>query len=898
MAYNDYADYLNTRDAAKTRQMRMGIYGPEYFDPTTLQWQSAKSTSAAPIAAGVGPLPLPANGLQRVPLAPSAPVTPIAQSSPNLGARPIAGPMILQQQPNLVQRPVPNLLVRPPETQSGPPSVNSLQRPANQITRPAVIDVQSNADNINSNPQTPEEYARYYNSFAPSTRSYMRAPEGVTAAQLAASAQVNSQFAPGPSTTPPQAQNQLTRGLGFADGGPIEGPGGPRDDNLVIRASSGEVVVPADVVRAKGTDFFEKLKENVRTKDREREQAQRSPMSLGFADGGYVDDYGQPMPTDLPASASPGLEALPPEGASAAAPMATQAPAPVTDLSTQAPSAPVAAPAKSSGLGLADFKSARSTDDQEYLKNLPTAQKIGLMLQSFSAGVNGGGNPIDALLDNKRKRETEFRAELGTTIKTIHEGMLLVKQMPPGKARDALIEQISRASQGSAGEVKAALLSVGTQQEDAVKQSVSMLENPAAQKYVVDAAGGDPEKARALLKDKDFMDRVEKRFDAAVMPTLTSKMRVISQSLAKVAGQVKDAAGNPVFTMADLREQNAKLPPQFQLTDGELGAANRNQAALTVYGLKTDKTLQDEQSAGGRIGAQYHSEAAKARADYAAGRITLDDLNTVLKGKENKVIIQNQVIDKNSKAAAGESGYTPEQIDKMAREAMKDKSVLFNIGRGAQGARDLQAINKRMADIMIEEGGAGTASQRATFAADRKSLDKIIPQLDAVTAFSNNAIQQGEVLKGLAQKVDTTGVPVIERWIRAGRVAVKGDPDVSEFNAQLQLYRTEAAKIITNPNLTSQLTDTARKEVQHFLDGNASATQIIRVVDRLKSDFGIRHSTLQDQVDVIKGRMGGVKAAPSADAPPTGIPAGSKAVGYSKEGKRVWQDPTGKKWVE
>jgi hypothetical protein len=56
----------------------------------------------------------------------------------------------------------------------------------------------------------------------------------------------------------------------FADGGQIVGPGTGTSDSIPgvnasngqpVRVSNGEYIVPADVVRAKGTEFFDKLLE-------------------------------------------------------------------------------------------------------------------------------------------------------------------------------------------------------------------------------------------------------------------------------------------------------------------------------------------------------------------------------------------------------------------------------------------------------------------------------------------------------------------------------------------------------------------------------------------------------------------------------------------------------------
>ena len=55
------------------------------------------------------------------------------------------------------------------------------------------------------------------------------------------------------------------RGLRMANGGEVEGPGGPVDDRVPAMLSHGEYVIPADVVQAKGIEFFDKLKDKYHT---------------------------------------------------------------------------------------------------------------------------------------------------------------------------------------------------------------------------------------------------------------------------------------------------------------------------------------------------------------------------------------------------------------------------------------------------------------------------------------------------------------------------------------------------------------------------------------------------------------------------------------------------------
>lgn len=75
------------------------------------------------------------------------------------------------------------------------------------------------------------------------------------------------------------------RAPGFASGGYISGPGGPRSDSILARLSNGEFVMPAHVVRRFGVDFMEAL---------------RSGRLPKFASGGLVNNLRVPsVPSPL-----------------------------------------------------------------------------------------------------------------------------------------------------------------------------------------------------------------------------------------------------------------------------------------------------------------------------------------------------------------------------------------------------------------------------------------------------------------------------------------------------------------------------------------------------------------------------------------------------------------------
>ena len=230
----------------------------------------------------------------------------------------------------------------------------------------------------------------------------------------------------------------------------------------------------------------------------------------------------------------------------------------------------------------------------------------------------------------------------------------------------------------------------------------------------------------------------------------------------------------------------------------------------------------------------------------------------------------------------------PEAVKDLAIQSLYDPMSLSGYRRDPKMMA--QIANQRV-KLMKESGvtSEDVVAGRAGFKADTASLNKITPQYDAITAFEKTAIRNGKILITLADKVDTTGVPALERWIRAGRKELAGDPDVAKLNAQMNLYRAEAARILTQPNLSGILTDTARKEMEEVLQNSATAQQVRETVGLLERDFLNRKETLEEQIGAIRTRMrsraspGGADAvvSPSNQPAPAAVPVAPKVRKYN-----------------
>ena len=208
---------------------------------------------------------------------------------------------------------------------------------------------------------------------------------------------------------------------------------------------------------------------------------------------------------------------------------------------------------------------------------------------------------------------------------------------------------------------------------------------------------------------------------------------------------------------------------------------------------------------------------------------------------------------------------TPEQIQEFIRSGKAGRSpaaiALLKYMEENPGATsdDISKFNAKLATDKI----SGSAEAKA----ESSSLTQLVQGKNALEAFEKTAIGNLDQLLSLARKVDMTGVPAIERWVRAGRQAT-GDPDVAAFNSQWTVVVPELARIITQPRLVGQLTDTARHEVQEALPKAANVKQLEAISGVLRGDIDRRNKSLDDQIAKVRGKLGGkTQEAPAPAAP-------------------------------
>jgi hypothetical protein len=160
---------------------------------------------------------------------------------------------------------------------------------------------------------------------------------------------------------------------------------------------------------------------------------------------------------------------------------------------------------------------------------------------------------------------------------------------------------------------------------------------------------------------------------------------------------------------------------------------------------------------------------------------------------------------------------------------------------GAKGQIIRDQINQAKAKYLRDAGVTEPEilRQQAIAKGQIKSISDLVGMQNAVSAYETVARANGDRFLDLAAKVNKTNVPLVNSTVRLAKLAT-GDPDAAEMMQVLQNYQTEVARIIANPRLVGQLTDTARAEVQKIIPANLTLGQATRIINRLNLEFDIR----------------------------------------------------------
>jgi hypothetical protein len=381
---------------------------------------------------------------------------------------------------------------------------------------------------------------------------------------------------------------------------------------------------------------------------------------------------------------------------------------------------------------------------------------------------------------------------------------------------------------------------------------------------------GDADKAAQEAKEKRAAaDSAEADYFgtlASGVKSWASRGPDAMMNAAQMALQHAKDNGHDVSQVAGMLQRNPQALPQIldsliqaspkqrELLKGETEAATGAQRLALEAPKLTAEGQIAQAVAANTVGGLTPAQQSEAAARVATQRVEQGRLN-------EDVRYHNLMVEA--------SNLSPQAVDKSA-EMFATTGQLPQLGMGQAAARMRSAIINRATQLYPS---VQFATSKAAYQANSDSLKNITKTLDTLSAFENTAGKNLDQFLALASKVPDTGVPWINRPIRAAAKDIGGSENQAAFEAARDVALREIARVTNDPKLSGVLSDSARQEVQGLSPTTATFAQIKRVATVLKQDMANVHSSLSDQQKAIQDRI----APPATSAASSAAPAASPA---------------------
>lgn len=218
-------------------------------------------------------------------------------------------------------------------------------------------------------------------------------------------------------------------------------------------------------------------------------------------------------------------------------------------------------------------------------------------------------------------------------------------------------------------------------------------------------------------------------------------------------------------------------------------------------------------------------------------------------------------------ASGAQGDLTPEALHDAIIDVIADPKRMAQYAGGMGGQRIRTAINNGKSEYLKGLGLSEqeVIKQQAVAQGQIKSIKDLIPMQNALQSYETVARANGDRALELIGKVNKSGMPVLNSALRLGAQQT-GNPDAAELIQVLQNYQTEVARIIANPRLVGQLTDTARKEIEGVVPANMTPAQAYRVINRLNFEFDLRNKGISNAIETGQGQLNPTNAPQPATA--------------------------------
>lgn len=355
---------------------------------------------------------------------------------------------------------------------------------------------------------------------------------------------------------------------------------------------------------------------------------------------------------------------------------------------------------------------------------------------------------------------------------------------------------------------------------------------------------------------------------------LVTAMNAASAAMKGYAEGDKDAAERAHQTWKDSLEaavaQNQAEMDQYNLLmqDTNLSAEERNAQLAGLAASNNDQNMLAALKAGEPSMAFNLLQGRQKSAESLTGMLVQAQQFEQQQAMEREKMAETERYHAQLTGTAGAGPLDPETVQMLAQQYLSgDPSALTGLGSGRTGLAARKQVLEYAA--RAQGGTPDIALNRATYASNKATLRQMQNYIARADTFQKVFLKNIQQVK----KYSTAGVagelPVINKWIQAGRRAT-GDPDVSAFDAAIRTAGREYARIMSGPTSNAQLTVSAQATADEMLSPNMNAEQLQAVINVMEQDIQNSIGAAADTVDVLKSSISAAPGDGADQAPQEG----------------------------
>jgi len=226
---------------------------------------------------------------------------------------------------------------------------------------------------------------------------------------------------------------------------------------------------------------------------------------------------------------------------------------------------------------------------------------------------------------------------------------------------------------------------------------------------------------------------------------------------------------------------------------------------------------------------------------------------------------QKYELDKALRGRSSSGGGSPDVAIAMSPEAITNAAARYNVdgtlppmGMGKAGAVIRANILNEAAKLAALQPGDTPEQQRIRQIANKASssaLTQLKKQAANVGAFERNFQKNADIVLEYSNKVDRTGVPIINKWINVGKRAVVGDPTLAGFDQAIKSAVNEYTKIISGSMGNTQIALGEIKKVESLLSAAQNVEQVKEVIALMKRETGNRLAGFAEEEKALTDSM-------------------------------------------